>query len=58
MDARWLQTLAFITTGVTDARTEETNRLIKDAARVAFGFRRWERVMHRTRGDIMPTASV
>ncbi|MFD1547771.1 transposase [Nonomuraea guangzhouensis] len=31
--------MAFITTGVTNARTEGTNRLIKDAAHVAFGFR-------------------
>ncbi|MEV8634577.1 ISL3 family transposase [Streptosporangium sp. NPDC051023] len=39
IDAWWPETLAFITTGVTNARTEGTNRLINDAARVAFGFR-------------------
>ncbi|GHE49868.1 ISL3 family transposase [Streptosporangium violaceochromogenes] len=39
IDAWWPETLAFITTGITNARTEGTNRLIKDAARVAFGFR-------------------
>jgi transposase len=30
---------AFITTRVANARTEGTNRPVKDAARVAFGFR-------------------
>ncbi|GHE29508.1 hypothetical protein GCM10017673_35180 [Streptosporangium violaceochromogenes] len=39
VDAWWPETLAFITTGIANARTEGTNRLIKDAARVAFGFR-------------------
>jgi transposase len=39
IDAWWAETLAFITTRVTNARTEGTNRLIKDAARMAFGFR-------------------
>ncbi|GLW96851.1 transposase [Microtetraspora sp. NBRC 16547] len=34
----WTETLAFITTGVTNARTEGANRLIKNTTRVAFGF--------------------
>lgn len=29
----------FIDTGITNARTEATNRMIKDAARIASGFR-------------------
>ncbi|MEU7750165.1 ISL3 family transposase [Nonomuraea sp. NPDC049158] len=45
----WPETLAFITTGVTNARTEATNRLIKDAARVAFGFRNLTNQRRRVR---------
>ncbi|MFC4015703.1 transposase, partial [Nonomuraea purpurea] len=45
----WPETLAFITTGVTNARTEGTNRLIKDAARVAFGFRNLTNQRRRVR---------
>ncbi|MCC5574593.1 transposase [Microtetraspora sp. AC03309] len=45
----WNETLAFITTGVTNARTEGTNRLIKDAARVAFGFRNLDNQRRRVR---------
>jgi transposase len=33
------QILAFIDTGITNARTEATNRMVKDAGRIAFGFR-------------------
>jgi hypothetical protein len=35
----WPQILAFIDTGITNAGTAASNRLIKDAARIAFGFR-------------------
>jgi transposase len=38
--AWWPEILAFLTTNITNAGTEGTNHLIKDAARVAFGFRR------------------
>ncbi|MFI7057655.1 transposase [Streptosporangium canum] len=41
--------LAFIITGITNARTEGTNRLIKDAARVAFGFRNLDNKRRRVR---------
>ncbi|MGW4424855.1 ISL3 family transposase [Streptosporangium sp. NPDC004631] len=49
VDAWWPETLAFITTGITNARTEGTNRLIKDAARVAFGFRNLTNQRRRVR---------
>jgi transposase len=39
IEAWWPQILAFLDTGITNAATEATNRLIKDAARIAFGFR-------------------
>jgi transposase len=39
VEAWWPQILAFIDTGITNARTEATNMMIKDAARIAFGFR-------------------
>jgi transposase len=37
--AWWAQILAFTGTGIANARTEATNRMIKDAAWIAFGFR-------------------
>ncbi|MER5628333.1 transposase [Streptosporangium sp. NPDC002544] len=49
IDAWWPETPAFITTGITNARTEGTNRLIKDAARVAFGFRNLTNQRRRVR---------
>ncbi|WP_344945808.1 ISL3 family transposase [Sphaerisporangium flaviroseum] len=49
IEAWWPETLAFITTRVTNARTEGTNRLIKDAARVAFGFRNLNNQRRRVR---------
>jgi transposase len=49
IQAWWPETLAFITTRVTNARTEGTNRLIKDAARVAFGFRNLTNQRRRVR---------
>lgn len=39
IDSWWPEILNYLHTGVTNAGTEGTNRLIKDAARVAFGFR-------------------
>ncbi len=38
-EAWWPQILAFTGTGITNAATKAGNRLIKDAARIAFGFR-------------------
>nr|WP_236050424.1 transposase [Nonomuraea cypriaca] len=49
IDAWWPETLAFITTQITNARTEGTNRLIKDVARVAFGFRNLTNQRRRVR---------
>jgi transposase len=50
IEAWWPQILAFIDIGITNATTEATNRMIKDAARIAFGFRNLEnqrrRVLH------------
>jgi transposase len=45
----WPQILAFINTGITNARTESTNRMVKDAARIAFGFRNLENQRRRVR---------
>jgi hypothetical protein len=42
IEAWWPQVLAFTDTGITNARTEATNRMVKDAARIAFGFRNLE----------------
>jgi transposase len=39
IEAWWPQILAFLDTGITNARGEATNRMIKDAARIAFGLR-------------------
>ena len=49
IEAWWPQVLAFIGTGITNASTEATNRLIKDAGRVAFGFRNLENQRRRVR---------
>ncbi|SFL20656.1 Transposase, partial [Streptosporangium canum] len=49
IDTWWPETLAFITTGITNARTEGTNRLIKDTGRVAFGFRNLSNQRRRVR---------
>jgi transposase len=49
IEAWWPQILAFIETGITKARTEATNRMIKDAARIAFGFRNLESQRRRVR---------
>lgn len=39
VDAWWPEILGFLDTRITNAGTEGTNQMIKDAARVAFGFR-------------------
>jgi transposase len=49
IEAWWPQILAFIDTGITNAGTEGTNRLIKDAARIAFGFRNLNNQRRRVR---------
>ena len=49
IDAWWPQILAFLDTGITTARTEATNRMVKDAARIAFGFRNLDNQRRRVR---------
>jgi transposase len=49
IEAWWPQILAFIATGITNARTEATNRMVKDTARIAFGFRNLENQRRRVR---------
>jgi transposase len=49
IDAWWPQILAFIDTGITNARTEATNRMVKDTARIAFGFRNLDNQRRRVR---------
>jgi transposase len=49
IEAWWPQILAFIDTGITNARTEATNRMIKDTARIAFGFRNLDNQRRRVR---------
>ncbi len=49
IEAWWPQILAFIGTGITNAGTEANNRLIKDAARIAFGFRNLDNQRRRVR---------
>jgi transposase len=49
IEAWWPQILAFIDTGITNATTEATNRTIKDAARIAFGFRNLHNQRRRVR---------
>jgi transposase len=49
IEAWWPQILAFIQTGITNASTEGTNRLIKDAARIAFWFRNLDNQRRRVR---------
>nr|WP_309227483.1 transposase [Micromonospora thermarum] len=45
----WPQILAFLTTGITNAGSEGTNRVIKTIARDAYGFRNPENQRLRTR---------
>lgn len=48
-DAWWPEILGFLQTRITNAGTEGTNRLIKDAARTAFGFRNLDNQRRRVR---------
>jgi transposase len=47
IEAWWPETLGFLETGITNAATEGTNRLIKHAGRVACGFRNLENQRRR-----------
>jgi len=49
IEAWWPQILAFIDTGITNAGTEANNRLVKDAVRIAFGFRNLANQRRRVR---------
>jgi len=49
VQAWWPQILAFLQTDITNGATEGTNRLIKDAARCAFGFRNLANQRRRVR---------
>jgi transposase len=49
VQAWWPQILGFLELNLTNAGTEGTNHLIKDAARVAFGFRNLENQRRRVR---------
>jgi transposase len=49
IEAWWPQILALIDTGMTNATTEATNRMVKDAARIAFGFRNLDNQRRRVR---------
>jgi transposase len=49
IEAWWPQILAFIGTGITNAATEANNRLVKDAVRIAFGFRNLKNQRRRVR---------
>ncbi len=49
VDAWWPEILGFLQTRITNAGTEGTNRLIKDAARTAFGFRNLDNQRRRVR---------
>ena len=49
IDAWWPEVLGILETGVTNAATEGTNHLIKDAARIAFGFRNLDNQRRRVR---------
>jgi len=49
VDAWWAEILGFLETRITNAGTEGYNRLIKDAARIAFGFRNLDNQRRRVR---------
>ena len=49
IEAWWPQILGFLQTGITNAGTEGGNHLIKDVARVAFGFRNLDNQRRRVR---------
>jgi transposase len=49
IEAWWPEVEVFLTTGITNARTEGTNRLIKQVKRAACGFRNRENYRRRVR---------
>lgn len=49
IDAWWPQVLGFLTTSVTNAGTEATNRTVKTVARTAYGFRNLDNQRRRVR---------
>jgi transposase len=49
VDAWWPEILGFLDTRITNAGTEGTNRMVKDAARIAFGFRNLDHQRRRVR---------
>jgi transposase len=49
IDAWWPEVLGFLTTGVTNAGTEATNRTVKTVARTAYGFRNIDNQRRRVR---------
>jgi transposase len=49
IEAWWPEVLGFLTTGITNAGTEATNRTVKTAARTAYGFRNLENQRRRVR---------
>ncbi len=49
LDAWWPEILGFLLTRHTNAGTEATNRMIKDAGRIAFGFRNLDHQRRRVR---------
>lgn len=49
IDSWWPQVLGFLETRLTNAGTEGTNHMIKDAARIAFGFRNLHNQRRRVR---------
>jgi transposase len=49
IDAWWSEIHGFLTTGVTNAGTEATNRTVKTVARTAYGFRNVDNQRRRVR---------
>jgi transposase len=49
IEAWWPEVLGFLTTGITNAGTEATNRTVKTAARTAYGFRNLDNQRRRVR---------
>ena len=49
IDAWWSEIHGFLTTGVTNAGTEATNRTVKTVARTAYGFRNLDNQRRRVR---------
>ena len=56
VDTWWPEINAFVTTGITNARTEGYNRLVKQVKRVACGFRNRENSARRIRFHCTQTA--